>query len=133
MTNQPADLPVPAAGRAGTYTILLRDFSATVALAGRPGRPPVRISLRLTVTHPGPGFADDISAVMSYEDIVEDLRRLCAAETVPGPELLAERTADLCLSHAQVLTAQVEIELPSLFDPDVGAGISLTRVQRSKA
>lgn len=133
MTNDPTELPVPTAGRAGTYTILLRDFSATVALAGLAGRHPVRIGLRLTVAHPGPGFADDISAVMSYDTIVQDLRSLCADESFSGPGLLAERAVEICLSHREVLSTQVDVELPTLFDPAAGSGVSITSVQRNKA
>lgn len=114
---------VQPGGATLTYTILLRGFTATVALAGRPGRPTARIDLTLTVAHPGSGFPDDIAAVMSYEDIVEDLRRLCADETMPGPDHLAERAAALCLAHARVRTAHVEVELPS------GVGASITRTQ----
>lgn len=132
-SNDATDRRPSDPGRNATYTILLRDFGATVAVVGRDGRPPVRISLRLTVTHPGPGFPDDIAAVMSYEDIVEDLRRICAEETVPGPEHLAERAADICLSHVQVKVAEVEVELPSPDPAVAGAGATITRVQRNIA
>ncbi|MDQ2103977.1 dihydroneopterin aldolase [Azospirillum isscasi] len=112
---------------ATTYTILLRDFTATVSVAGRPGRPTVRISLELKVSHPGLGFPDDITAVMSYEDIVEDLRRLCAQETLPGPDYLADRTADLCLAHPKVRRVRVDVELQSLIPDTAGAGVTITR------
>ncbi|WP_448205508.1 dihydroneopterin aldolase [Azospirillum sp. sgz302134] len=119
-------------GAATTYTILLRDFTATVSVAGREGRPTVRISLELKVSHPGHGFPDDINAVMSYEDIVEDLRRLCAEETVPGPDYLADRTADLCLAHPKVQRVRVDVELPSLLPDTAGAGVSITRTRREE-
>ncbi len=127
MSDDTAPRRADASGGAQTYTIILRDFTATVSVAGRPGRPPVRISLELTVSHPGRGFPDDITAVMSYEDIVEDLRRLCAAETVPGPGHLAERVADLCLAHPEVRRVRVDVELPSLLPDTAGAGVVLTR------
>ena len=130
MANDPisrhtgADAP----GAATTaYTILLRDFTAAVSLAGRPGRPTVHISLELKVSHPGPRFPDDITAVMSYEDIVEDLRRLCAQETVPGPDYLADRTADLCLAHPKVRRVRVDVELESLLPNTAGAGVTIMR------
>lgn len=121
---------------ASTYTILLRGFAATVAMDGWPGRPEVRINLRLTVSHPGPGFPDNIAAVMSYEDIVEDLRRVCAQEILPSPDHLAERTAGLCLAHQEVLSAEVEVELPAVGaqgEQGTAVGAAVTRVQRSKS
>ncbi len=123
---------VQPGGATLTYTILVRGFTATVALAGRSGRPTVRIDLTLTVSHPGNGFPDDIAAVMSYEDIVEDLRRLCAEETIPGPDYLAERAADLCLSHAKVQRVRADVELPSITAEGAGAGASITRVQQNR-
>ncbi|MGF7177842.1 dihydroneopterin aldolase [Azospirillum doebereinerae] len=122
---------VQPGGATLTYTILVRGFTATVALAGRPGRPAVRIDLTLTVTHPGAGFPDNIAAVMSYEDIVEELRRLCADETIPGPDYLAERAADLCLTHAKVQRVRVDVELPSTAAEGAGAGASITRAQQN--
>ncbi|SMH43753.1 tunnelling fold family protein [Azospirillum agricola] len=116
-----------------TYTILVRGFTATVHLAGRPGRPTARIDLTLTVAHPGAGFPDDIAAVMSYEDIIEDLRRLCADETIPDPGYLAGRAADLCLGHAKVQRVHADVELPSLSAEGAVSGASITRVQQNSS
>ncbi|WP_353859557.1 hypothetical protein [Azospirillum formosense] len=129
MANDPVTRPsgADASGAGATYTILLRDFTATVSLAGRSGRPTVRISLELKVSHPGVSFPDDITAVMSYEDIVEDLRRLCAQEAVPGPDYLADRTADLCLAHPKVRHVRVDVELSSPFPDTAGAGVTIIR------
>ncbi|MCW2243445.1 hypothetical protein [Azospirillum canadense] len=112
-----------------TYTILLRDFTATVSLAGRPDRTTARINLELKVSHPGRDFPDDIAAVMSYEDIVEDLRRLCAEDAVPGPDYLADRAAVLCLAHAKVRRVRVDVELSSALPDMTGSGVSITREQ----
>ncbi|QCO16875.1 dihydroneopterin aldolase (plasmid) [Azospirillum brasilense] len=129
LANDPVSRPFGAdlSGAAATYTILLRDFTATVSVAGRPGRPTVRISLELKVSHPGLSFPDDITAVMSYEDIVEDLRRLCAQEALPGPEYLADRTADLCLAYPKVRHVRVEVELSSPLPDTAGSGVTITR------
>ena len=101
-----------------------------VALAERAGRTDVRMDLTLTVIHPGPGFPDDIAAVMSYEGIIEDLRRLCAEEAVPGSDYLAEHAADLCLAHARVQRVRVDVALPVAADA-AAAGTSLTRRQNN--
>ncbi|CAO3378702.1 dihydroneopterin aldolase [Azospirillum argentinense] len=129
MANDPVSRPTGAAasGAAATYTILLRDFTAGVSVAGRLGRPTVHISLELKVSHPGSSFPDDITAVMSYEDIVEDLRRLCAQDEVPGLDYLADQSAALCLAHPEVRQVRVDVELPSLLPDTAGAGVTITR------
>lgn len=119
-------------GAAPTYTIFLRDFTAPVAIRGEAERRPARFNVRLTVAHPGPGFPDNIHAVMSYEDIVEDLRRLCAGPAVPGPADLAEGAAALCLERAKVRKVRVEVELSAGtagdgVAGDAVAGITITR------
>lgn len=119
----------PASDTSATYTILLRDFTATVSLADRPDPATARINLELKVSHPGRGFPDDIAAVMSYEDIVEDLRRLCAEDAVPGPDYLADRAAALCLTHARVRRVRVDVELSSPLPNVMGSGVSITREQ----
>ncbi len=122
---------VQPGGATLTYTILVRGFTAPVRLAGRDGPVIASFDLTLTVTHPGQGFPDDIAAVMSYEDIVEELRRLCAEEAISGPDYLAESAADLCLAHAKVQRASVSVELPSVTENGAGIGTSITRMQQS--
>lgn len=119
--------PAPG-GAAPTYTIFLRDFSAPVVLRGEEAQRPAHFNVRLTVAHPGPDFPDDIAAVMSYEPIVQDLRRLCADERLPGVEELAERAASLCLKQPKVCSVRVEVGLP---DHATGAiaGVTLSRGQ----
>lgn len=115
-----------------TYTILVHGFTAAVALAGRADRPLVRFDLTLTVTHPGPGFPDDIAAVMSYEDIVEDLRRLCAEADVPGADYLADRAASLCLSHDKVRQVRVDVAVPAATREGMASGAGLTRARHGR-
>jgi 7,8-dihydroneopterin aldolase/epimerase/oxygenase len=122
---------VQPGGATLTYTILVRGFTAPVRLVGRGGPITASFDLTLTVAHPGQGFPDDIAAVMSYEDIVEELRRLCAEQSISGPDYLAERAADLCLAHAKVQRASVDVELPSATEDGAGTGASITRMQQN--
>lgn len=119
--------PAPG-GAAPTYTIFLRDFTAPVALRGEDTGRPAHFNVRLMVAHPGPDFADDIAAVMSYEPIVQDLRRLCADERLSGVEELAERAAALCLKQPKVYSVRVDVELPEHASGAV-AGVTVSREQ----
>lgn len=96
-----------------TYAILLRDLVAPLpGAAGGGGVPPTaRLTARLTARHPGRQFADDIAAVLSYEDIVVDLRRLCALSLAPDPAALALAAADSALTHPDVRVAEVEVAI----------------------
>lgn len=115
-------------GAVQTYTIFLRDFTAPVMLRGEDKQRPAHFNVTLTVSHPGPGFQDDIAAVMSYEPIVQDLRRLCAEQTPSGAEELAEHAAHLCLKQPEVRSVQVEVRLPEQASGTI-AGFTVTRAR----
>lgn len=98
----------PAGGRPlrrdDSYVILLREFAGALGCGGE-----ARIDVELRVLHPGRQFRDDISAVMSYEDVVAGLRRLCARAAAADPALLTQRVGDLCLSFPRTLSARVAV------------------------
>lgn len=115
----------PDAGRGGgdTYTIFLRDLVAPLPRAGSasgPG-PSARLTARLEALHPGRQFADDIAAVLSYEDVVVDLRRLCAHAATPDPAALALAAADRALTHPDVRSVEVEISITPSAPPDASS------------
>jgi dihydroneopterin aldolase len=120
----------PAGGRVtgpATYTILLRDFTASVRLSGTRLRRQARLGLELTVNHPGPGFPDDIAAVMSYEDIINGLRRLCAVQTFVGADDLAGQAASLCMTGPKMRRARVTADIEPLRPEDPVEGASVER------
>lgn len=90
----------PPARRDDAYKILLRDFQAQTADGRR-----LRLDLDLETCHPGRHFRDDISAVMSYEDVVVGLRRLCARNFNDDLNVFAQNIGDLCLSFPRVIAA----------------------------
>ncbi len=94
-----------------TYTIFLTGFQGAVTTAAAESAP-VRFDLALTVAHPGPGFPDDIAAVMSYEDIVQALRALCAEAPAADAGRLAARAAELSLANPKVHAVRVRVEGP---------------------
>jgi 2-amino-4-hydroxy-6-hydroxymethyldihydropteridine diphosphokinase len=94
----------PPARRDEAYKILLRDFQAQT-----PDGRAVRLDLDLETCHPGRQFRDDISAVMSYEDIVVGLRRLCARNLNDDLNVFAQNIGDLCLSFPRVIGASGQV------------------------
>ncbi|HRJ60019.1 MAG TPA: hypothetical protein PKZ99_02450, partial [Azospirillaceae bacterium] len=86
--------------------ILLKEFAAPLGCGGE-----ARIEAELRALHPGRHFRDDISAVMSYEDVVVGLRRLCARAPTPDTAALAAQIGDLCLSFPRVLSGRVAVAI----------------------
>lgn len=110
----------------GTYTILVTDFRAMTTLTGGV-QAEVRLDVRLTVDHPGPGFADDISSVMSYEDIIVELRRLCAEATGTDAQRLAEAVSERLMALPKVRGLRVGVAFPSAGGSGSLAGIEIVR------
>lgn len=102
----PPPSPAPADRRDNAYNILLREFSGVTKDGFA-----VIINLKLKTIHPGRNFTDDISAVMSYEDVVLGLRRLCAVNIDASAAALAAAVGDLCLSFPRILEAQAQVSL----------------------
>jgi 7,8-dihydroneopterin aldolase/epimerase/oxygenase len=109
--------PAEARSWPDTYAILVADFHAPVA--DRTGQPAeARLDVRLIVAHPGPDFADDIGAVMSYEPIVKTLRRLCANSGPTDAERLAQDAARQLGTFPTVRWIGVQARLSCA--PDIG-------------
>lgn len=126
MGNEFAARRAGLGGTAETYTILLTGFRAPVTLPG--GREATaRFDLELAVLHPGRGFPDDIAAVMSYEDIVQALRALCADETAADAGRLAEKAADLSIGLPKVMRTRVSVELSGATEDGPACGATITR------
>jgi dihydroneopterin aldolase len=114
-----------------TYRILLRDLVvlASIGVHDHEHRQPqsVRINVDLTVHHPGPGFRDEIAAVLSYEGLVDGIRRLARAGHIKLIETLAERIADLCLMDERVLGAEIQVEKLEVFPDAASVGVVMSR------
>ena len=97
------------------YRIFLRDLVIRLSIGvhehehRRPQQ--VRINVELTVRHPGPGFRDEISAVLSYEELVEGIRRI----------------ADLALVDDRVLAAEVRVEKLEVFPDAASVGVAIVK------
>ncbi|CAK0740190.1 7,8-dihydroneopterin aldolase/epimerase/oxygenase [uncultured Gammaproteobacteria bacterium] len=123
--------PALLTARAGEYVIFLRDFVTGFSVGIHPHeqerRQRIRINVDLIVHHPGPEFPDDIAAVVSYESIVEDIRRLTEQKHINLIESLAERIAALCLHDQRVRRTRVQVEKLEVFPEAVSVGVVVER------
>ena len=121
----------PVSAGVTTYRIVLRDLVVRASIGVHDHehrRPqPVRISVDLTVRHPGAGFRDEIAAVLSYEGLVDGIRQVAQSGHIKLIETLAERIASLCLIDGRVLGAEVRVEKLEVFPDAAAVGVVMSR------
>jgi dihydroneopterin aldolase len=87
----------------------------------------VRINVNLAVLEGDAPVDDQLANVVSYEKIIEGVRRVAQAGHINLVETLAERIAELSLSDPRVRSARVRVEKLDVF-PDAGSvGVEIER------
>jgi dihydroneopterin aldolase len=92
---------------------------------GAPQR--VRIDIDLTVRDDAP-VDDNITNVISYDDIVEGVKSVAAAGHINLVETLADRIGDFCMTDRRVTRARVRVEKQGAVADVAGVGIEIERV-----
>ena len=102
------------------------------AYAGERGAPQrVRIDVDLDV-ETGP-LADELAAVVSYDDLIADIRDLLAGDHVQLAETLAERIAGLCLDRPRAVRARVRVLKPDAVAAAEGVGAEVVKSRAGTA
>src|SRR3546814_20213678 len=89
----------------------------------------VRLNSELAVAEPPRPDADDYTAVVCYERIVDGVRKLAAQGHVKLVETLAHQIAALCLADPRVEVAIVRVEKLDVFADPASVGIAITRTR----
>ncbi len=117
-----------------TYRMFVKDLvlacSIGVYAHERGRRQRVRVNVDLDVHDSGPSRGDTVSSVVSYENIVVDVRSLIAEGHINLIETLAERIAEKCLRNPQVVAARVRVEKLDVFTEAASVGIEIERTAR---
>lgn len=125
----PGSAPDPAARP--LRRVFVRDL-VVACLIGvhrheRDGKQRVRVNLDLRVEeHRGP-LDDKLSHVVSYETLVEGVRRLADGGHINLVETLAERIAAMCLEDRRVRDVVVRVEKLDVFADAASAGVEIQR------
>lgn len=90
---------------------------------------PVRIDLELDVVEPSNPISDRLEDVVCYDRMTAGIRAILAEGHIKLVETLAERVADLALSHPMVLSVLVRIEKPNAIAEAEAAGVEITRTK----
>lgn len=116
----------------GYRTLFIRDLDLACEIGvhahEKGARQRVRFNVELAVLDDGTPLNDDVGRVLSYEDIVNGIRRLAEGPHVNLVETLAEEVAGLCLSDKRVRIVRVRVEKLDVFAEAAGVGVEIERV-----
>lgn len=124
--------PFPAAAaRPGLRHVFVRDLvmPASIGVYDHEKDAPqrIRLNIDLTVDEDEADLADRVENVVSYEDIINGVRRLIEAGHVNLVETLAERIAGLCLADTRVRGVRVRVEKLDVIPDAASVGVEIQR------
>ncbi len=90
---------------------------------------PLRIDLEISVVEPTNPASDRLEDVVCYNKLMQGIKAIIAEGHIKLIETLAERIADLALSHHMVLSVSVRIEKPGAMEEAECAGVEVIRVK----
>jgi dihydroneopterin aldolase len=111
------------------YRIRLEDFVVTLSIGayeherGRPQR--VRIDLEMAIDQDVTAIGDRLSAVVSYDGLLDRIERVASSRHINLLETLALEVADICLVDARVRRVAVSVKKLDIFDGRAVPGIHL--------
>ena len=122
------------AGDAPQRKVFLRDLKLDAVIGAydsEQGAPqPVRISLEANVLEPSDPVGDRLEDVVCYNKLAQGIKAIIAEGHIKLVETLAERIADLALSHPMVMSITVRVEKPNAIVEAFAAGVEITRTKR---
>ncbi|MBC7950474.1 MAG: dihydroneopterin aldolase [Rhodospirillaceae bacterium] len=115
------------------YRILVRDLvlKCLIGIHAHELLAPqrVRVNVDMAVYEQAGPLSDDIANVVSYEDIIEGIKRMLADGHINLVETLAEKIAELCLVDARVKSVRVRVEKLDVYAEAASVGIEIERRQ----
>ena len=125
---QPLRQPEPAVR---VRRVFIRDLVINCLIGvhrhEKDGKQRVRINVDLTVTESDGPIEDKLANVVSYEDLVSQIRETANAGHVNLVETLAENIAQLCLADSRVRSARVRVEKLDVFADAASVGVEIER------
>ncbi len=122
--------PLAAAGSAAPYSIFIRNLVLVARIgvhAHEKTRPPrLRIGVEIGLKGEVPG-RDEIAAVLSYEAIVEGIKRIASGGHINLVETFADRVAKLCLADRRVDGVRVSVEKLDVYPEMESVGVIIER------
>ncbi len=130
--HQPLSFPLADVERRLRH-VFIRDLELDAAIGvwrhehGRRQR--VRINLDLAVVESDGPPADELSAVVCYQEMVDRVKAILGRHHVKLVETLAERIAAACLEDPRVERVRVRVEKPDAVPEAASVGIEIERTR----
>ena len=90
---------------------------------------PLRIDFELDVTEPVNPVSDQLEDVVCYNKLTQSVKQIIDEGHIKLVETLAERVADLALSHPMVISVSVRIEKPNAIAEADAVGVEIYRTK----
>lgn len=126
--------PLPRSANAPRRKIFVRglklDAFIGVYESEQGAAQPVIIDLELDVFEPADPISDRLADVVCYNRITKGVKSIISEGHIKLVETLAERVADLALSHPMAISVRVRIEKPNAIPEADAAGVEIVRTKR---
>lgn len=126
-----APAPHEAAGTGGWRLVRVRDLVLPASIGvyehekGRQQR--ICVNVELKVREGDAPIEDDIANVLSYEDVIDGIKRIIAEGHINLVETLAERIAEFCLTDSRVDCARIGVDKLDIVPEAAAVGVEIER------
>ncbi len=129
----PEITPIPRAANAPRRKIFVRglmlDAFIGVYDSEQGVAQPLKIDLQVEVVEPSNPIGDSLEDVVCYNKLTQGIKAILAEGHIKLVETLAERVADLALSHPMAIAVDVRIEKPNAISEAAAAGVEISRTK----
>lgn len=91
---------------------------------------PIRIDFEADVLEPANPVSDSLDDIVCYDRMTQGIKAIIAEGHIKLVETLAERIADLVMSHPMVISVTVRIVKPNAIPEAEAAGVEIIRTKR---
>lgn len=131
--SPPGISPLPRAANAPQRRIFLRDLVIDAFIGAYESeqgvKQPVVVNIVADVIEPANPISDQLDDVVCYNKLSQGIKEIIAEGHIRLVETLAERIADLALSHAMVSAVWVRVEKPNAIVEAAAAGVEIIRTK----
>ena len=133
--QSPPDItPLPRSANAPRRRVFVRGLVVDANIGAyeseQHATQPIRIDLELDVIEPSNPVSDKLEDVVCYDRMTQSIQAILAEGHIKLVETLAERIADMALSHAMVIAVMVRIVKPNAIAEAEAVGVEIIRTKR---
>lgn len=125
--------PLPRNASAPRRKVFVRDLELSAFIGVYDSEQgvlqPVKINLEIEVMEPSDPVGDRLEDVVCYNKLTQGIKAIIDGGHIKLVETLAERIAELALSHAMVDAVMVRVEKPNAILEAAAAGVEILRTK----